>query len=335
MMWAKLDSGWFDHHKFDAAARDAPRADVLAAWAVLVAWTVRARSDGRLTRDKATRVVEMAVEPSASPATVVDALVSAGLLRLIADTGGALELSGWHDWQLSRAEQDEAREAASERQRRRRYGVGEGSHVTRDKPTTVTRDSHASVTRDSHSTVTRESREAVTRESRNRQDKKRQEETRQEESRADARERAHESAALVVPSIRDEAQTVTPSPLPPRQETTRPVPPTPPTLSPGASAILAELGRHGRLDAIATPDMAQTLEGRRIATGRPLPHVLSAIGDCAAKAVEGTQAQALRSMLVGFCDRAGTGPKARAPVAQSAPVERAWSVGEVRVEVPA
>jgi len=324
-MWAKLDSGWFDHSKFDAAARNAPRAEVLAAWAVLVAWTVRARSDGRLTRDKATRVVEMAVEPSASPSTVVDALVSAGLLRLVSDTGGVLELSGWHDWQLSKAEQDEAREAASERQRRRRSGVGEGSHVTRDKPTTVTRDSRESEACESQSTVTRESR--------NRRDKTRQEETRTEESRADARERAHESTALLVPLVVDDAQTVTPSPLQPRPETTRPVPPTPPTLSPGATAILAELGRHGRLDPIATADMAQTLEGRRIATGRPLPHVLSAIGDCAAKAVEGTQAQALRSMLVSFCDRAGTGPRARAPVAQSAPVERAWSVGEVRAEV--
>jgi len=312
MMWAKLDSGWFDHHKFDAAARDAPRAEVLAAWAVLVAWTVRARSDGRIAYHKALRVVQMAIEPSASPATVVDALVSAGLLRLISDTGGALELSGWHDWQLSRAEQDEAREAASERQRRRRSGVGEGSRVTRD----------------SRASVTRESRESEARESRNRRDKTRQEETRTEESRADARE----STALVVPSIRDDAQTVTPLPLPTRAETTRPAPPTPPTLSPGATAILAELGRHGRFDAIATADMAQTLEGRRIATGRPLPHVLSAIGDCAAKAVEGAQAQALRSMLVGFCDRAGTGPR-RAPVAQSAPVERAWSVGEVRAEV--
>lgn len=324
MMWAKLDSGWFDHPKFDQAARKAPRAEVLAAWAVLVAWTVRARSDGRISRDKATRIVEMAVEPSASPATVVDALVSAGLLRLIADTGGALELSGWHDWQLSRAEQDDAREAASERQRRRRSGVGEGSHVTRDTSTPVTRESRES--------EACESREAVTRESRNRRDKKRQEETRLEESRADARERAHESTALVVPSIGTEAQAVTPSPLPTRPATTMPTLPTPPTLSPGAAAILAELGRHGRLDPIATPDMAQTLEGRRIATGRPLPHVLSAIGDCAAKAVEGTQAQALRSMLVGFCDRAGTG-RARAPVAQSAPVERAWSVGEVRAEV--
>jgi hypothetical protein len=325
MMWAKLDSGWFDHWKFDAAARDAPRAEVLAAWVVLLAWTVRARSDGRVAYQKALRIVQMALEPTASPATVVDALVSAGLLRLIADTGGVLEVSGWHDWQLSRAEQDEAREAASERQRRRRSGVGESGHVTRDKPVTVTRDSH--------STVTRESREAVTRESLNRRDKNRQEETRLEESRADARERAHESTALLVPSIGTEAQTVTPSPLPPRTETTRPVLPTPPTLSPGATAILTELGRHGRLDVIATPDMAQTLEGRRIATGRPLPHVLSAIGDCAAKAAEGTQAQALRSMLVGFCDRAGSGPRARAPVPQSAPVERAWSVGEVRAEV--
>jgi len=326
MMWAKLDSGWFDHHKFDVAALNAPRAEVLAAWAVLIAWTVRARSDGRLTRDKAMRVVDMAIEPSASPATVVDALVSAGLLRPVEDTGGVLEVSGWHDWQLSRAEQDEAREAASERQRRRRSGVGEGSHVTRDKPASVTRESRESEACESQSTVTRESR--------NRRDKTRQDKNRTEESRADARERAHESTALVVPLIVDEAQTVTPLPLPTRAEATRPTPSAPPTLSPGATAILAELGRHGRLDAIATPDMAQTLEGRRIATGRPLPHVLSAIGDCAAKAVEGAQAQALRSMLVGFCDRAGTGPR-RAPVAQSAPVERAWSVGEVRVEVPA
>ena len=324
MMWAKIDSGWFDSYKFDTACAHAPRSEVMAAWAVLVAWTVRARCDGRLARRKAERVVEMACEPSAGAGAVVDALVAARLL--LADDGGMeLEVSGWADWQLARADQDEAREAASERQRRRRSGVGDGSHVTRDMS--------RSVTRDTHGHVTRESREAVTRESRNRREETRQDKTRTEESRADARERAHESTSLVGPV----AVAVAASPLAPTAEAGEPWPAAAPSPAPSpapmasreAEAILEALRSHHRLSTLATAEMASTLEGRRMSSGRTVAAVVAAIGDVAAKAVDGTSTQAMRSMLVGFCDRAGGARPSLAVVPQRemTGLGRSWSVG--------
>ena len=302
MMWAKIDSGWFDNYKFDGASQHAPRSEVMAAWAVLVAWTVRARCDGRLARRKAERVVEMACEPSAGAEAVVDALVAARLL--LADDGGMeLEVSGWAEWQLARGDQDEAREAASARQRRRRSGVGDGSHVTRDMS------------------------RSVTRESRDRQDKSRQEKTRADKSRADARERAHESTSLVGPV----SVAVAASPLAPTAEAgeTWPLAPAP-MASREAEAILEAIRSHPRLSALATSEMASTLEGRRMSSGRTVAAVVAAIGDAAAKAVEGTSTQAMRSMLVAFCDRAGgTGRPSLAVVPQRemTGMGRSWSVG--------
>jgi len=300
--WAKLDVAWYEGEAFDAAADLAPRAEVLAGWAVLLAWTVGARTDGRLSRRKATRIVEQQVEP-ANADNVVEALIAANLLIVCDDM---LALAGWDDLQVSRARQAEIDEAAAARQakHREKASSAHGAHVTRYDNALVTRDDNASDRK-----------------------KDRQIDRKREE---DARAREPQSASLVEPIVLPTSQAGPPSPPPPpRAETTKAAP-----LSPAAAAILAELERHRGLGSVATADLAMAIEGRRIASGRPLPQVLAAIGDAAAKAVEGTQAQALRSMLVGFTDRAG--PRGgRAPVAQSAPVERAWSVGEVRVEVPA
>lgn len=306
MTWAKLDVAWYESEAFDAAADLAPRAEALAAWAVLLAWTVGARTDGRLSRRKAERIVEQQVEP-ANAAKVVEALIAANLL-IVCDE--CLALAGWDELQVSRARQTEIDEAAAARQAKHREKASSthGAHVTRYGNALVTRDSNA---------LDRKKDRQI--------DRKKERETRPSD--------ATESASLVEPIVSPVIQASPPSPHPPpRAETTRP---TPSTLSPAAAAILAELERHRGLGSVATADLAMAIEGRRIASGRPLPHVLAAIGDAAAKAVEGTQAQALRSMLVSFTDRAGPRGGARAPVAQSAPVERAWSVGEVRVEVPA
>lgn len=302
MTWAKLDVAWYESEAFDAAADLAPRAEVLAAWAVLLAWTVGARTDGRLSRRKAVRIVEQQVEP-ANADNVVDALIAANLL-IVCDE--YLTLAGWDDLQVSRARQAEIDEAAAARQAKHREKLTSthGAHVTRYGNALVTRDDNASDRK-----------------------KERKIDRKREETRVRATESAPHDEPIVPPII----QASTPSsPPPPRAETTKAAP-----LSPAADAILAELERHPGLGSVATADLAMAIEGRRLASGRPLPHVLAAIGDAAAKAVEGTQAQALRSMLVSFTDRAGPRGGARAPVAQSAPVDRAWSVGEVRVEVPA
>lgn len=308
MTWAKLDVAWYESEAFDAAADLVPRAEALAAWAVLLAWTVGARTDGRLSRRKAIRIVEQQVEPASAEA-VVEALTRAGLLIVCDDM---LALSGWSETQTTKARQAEIEEGLAARQAkyRAKAPIAQGAHVTRSSDAllseTVTRSGYAL-------------------------DRKKEEIERKKERR-DARAREPQSALHEEPIVSPVIQTTTPSPPPPpRAETTRPAPS---TLSPAAAAILAELERHPGLGSVATTDLAMAIEGRRIASGRPLPHVLAAIGDAAAKAVEGTTSQALRSMLVGFTDRAG--PRApRAPVAQSAPVERAWSVGEVRAEVPA
>lgn len=301
MTWAKLDVAWYEGEAFDAAADRVPRAEALAAWAVLLAWTVGARTDGRLSRRKAIRIVEQQVEP-ANADNVVEALTRAGLL-IVCDE--YLALAGWDELQVSRARQAEIDEAAAARQAKHREKLASthGAHVTRYGDALVTRASNAS-------------------------DRKKDRQI--DRKREDARAREPQSALHDEPIVSPVMQAAPPSPPPaPRAETTRPAPS---TLSPAAAAILAELERHPGLGSVATADLANAIEGRRIASGRPLPHVLAAIGDAAAKAVEGTTSQALRSMLVGFTDRAG--PRApRAPVAQSAPVERAWSVGEVRVEV--
>lgn len=307
MTWAKLDVAWYEGESFDAAADLVPRAEALAAWAVLLAWTVGARTDGRLSRRKAIRIVEQQVEP-ANAVNVVEALERAGLLIPCDEY---LAIAGWSETQTTKARQAEIEEGLVARQAkyRAKTSVAQGAHVTRSSDALLSE------------TVTR-SVDAL--------DRKKEEKERRER-REETRVRATESASLVEPIVSPVIQVQAPTLPAPKPETARP---TPSTLSPAASAILAELERHPGLGSVATADLATAIEGRRIASGRPLPHVLAAIGDCAAKAVEGTQAQALRSMLVGFTDRAG--PRApRAPVAQSAPVERAWSVGEVRVEVPA
>ena len=305
MTWAKLDVAWYEGEAFDAAADLAPRAEVLAAWAVLLAWTVGARTDGRLSRRKAARIVEQQVEP-VNADNVVEALIAANLL-IVCDE--YLALAGWSDSQTSRARQAEIEEGLAARQAKYRGKATSthGAHVTRSSDALLS----ASATRSDYAL-----------------ERKKEEKERKERREEDARAREPQSASLVEPIVLPTSQAGPPSPPPPpRAETTKAAP-----LSPAASAILAELERHRGLGSVATADLAMAIEGRRIASGRPLPQVLAAIGDAAAKAVEGTQAQALRSMLVGFTDRAG--PRApRAPVAQSAPVERAWSVGEVRVEV--
>ena len=307
MTWAKLDVAWYESEAFDAAADLVPRAEALAAWAVLLAWTVGARTDGRLSRRKAIRIVEQQVEPASAEA-VVEAMTRAGLLIVCDDM---LTIAGWSETQTTKARQAEIEEGLAARQAkyRAKAPIAQGAHVTRSSDAllseTVTRSGYAL--------------------------ERKKEEIERKKERRDARAREPQSALHDEPIVSPVIQPATPTPPAPRPETTRP---TPSTLSPAAAAILAELGRHPGLGSVATADLAMAIEGRRIASGRPLPHVLAAIGDAAAKAVEGTTSQALRSMLVGFTDRAG--PRAsRAPVAQSAPVERAWSVGEVRVEVPA
>jgi hypothetical protein len=96
-----------------------------------------------------------------------------------------------------------------------------------------------------------------------------------------------------------------------------------------AEAILDAIRSHPRLSPLATTEMASTLEGRRMSSGRTVAAVVAAIGDCAAKAVEGTSTQAMRSMLVGFCDRAGAGRPSLAVVPQRemTGMGRSWSVG--------
>lgn len=306
MTWAKLDVAWYEGEAFDAAADQVPRAEALAAWAVLLAWTVGARTDGRLSRRKAVRIVEQQVEPASAEA-VVEALTRAGLLIPCDEY---LTLAGWSETQTTKARQAEIEEGLAARQAkyRAKAPIAHGAHVTRSSDTLLSK----TVT---HNGYTLE---------------RKKEEIERKKERRDARAREPQSASLVEPIVSPVIHATTPTPPAPKPETPRP---TSSTLSPAAAAILAELERHPGLGSVATADLANAIEGRRIASGRPLPHVLAAIGDCAAKAVEGTTSQVLRSMLVGFTDRAG--PRApRAPVAQSAPVERAWSVGEVRVEVP-
>jgi hypothetical protein len=100
--------------------------------------------------------------------------------------------------------------------------------------------------------------------------------------------------------------------------------------SPEVAAIAAELERHAQLRPIATRDVAEVLEGRRMASGKPLEAILAAIGELAADAVPGWSEETLRRKVRAYCDRAGPRPSATspppAPVVVREPDSIAWRV---------
>ncbi len=73
---------------------------------------------------------------------------------------------------------------------------------------------------------------------------------------------------------------------------------------PEAAEILAALGRERSLRDVATRDTAEMIEGRRMASGKPMAAVLAAIAEAAADTVAGETAQAKRSRLRRYVDHA-------------------------------
>lgn len=106
------------------------------------------------------------------------------------------------------------------------------------------------------------------------------------------RARAHETRGVMTqPTGYDPADRLSESPPPPD--------------APEVAAIVSELSRHRSLTPIATRNTAEMLEGRRMASGKPLPHVLAAIGELGADAIPGWSAEVLRRKARAYCDRAG------------------------------
>ena len=91
--------------------------------------------------------------------------------------------------------------------------------------------------------------------------------------------------------------------------------------------ILASLERHAKLEAVATADLAATIDGRRLARGHSVAEVCRAIDDAAAHSVEGLQAEALRRRIVSYTDRARPPVRVVAPAQSEVPEQRAWKVG--------
>ena len=84
-------------------------------------------------------------------------------------------------------------------------------------------------------------------------------------------------------AVQDSTDPEAEGPPPPQPE----VEPIPPDAPPEIARILAELGRHRVLAPLARLEVAEVIEGRRMARGRPLEHVLVALGELAADAVTG------------------------------------------------
>jgi hypothetical protein len=301
-VWAKLDCGWYEARWIDGAR--ARRADLLAAWAVALAWTVQHRTDGLLPSGRVKALLAYALE--------VDRVDAGRLVEALVEVGAWIEVATGYqiaDWdQPTRDDQDRARDLASRRQAKRREVSSSPDMSRRDSHAVSRRDSHAVSRRDA-SEVSRESRHAVSR-SQIREDQKRTEQNR--------------SAVAPAP---------TPAPVPaPARETVEPQTPTAGQqqgvgISDDQRTILEALGRHRKLEAVATADLAATIDGRRAARGHSVAEVVRAIDDAAAHSVEGLQAEALRRRVVQYTDRARPPVRVVAPAQSDVPVERAWKVG--------
>ena len=297
-MWAKLDCGWYEAHWIDGAR--ARRADLLAAWAVALAWTVQHRTDGLLPSGRVKALLAYALE--------VDRVDAGRLVEALVEVGAWIEVATGYqiaDWdQPTRDDQDRARDLASRRQARRRE-VSASPDVSRRDSVDVSR-------RDSHG-ASRESRHAVSR------SQIRAEQIRSDKSRS-AVAPAPAPASVPAPA-RETVETVEPEQTPAAGQQQGAV------MSPDQETILASLARHPKLSSVATADLAMTIDGRRAARGHSVAEVVRAIDDAAAHSVEGLAAEALRRRIVSYTDRARPPVRVVAPAQSEVPEQRAWKVG--------
>lgn len=296
-MWAKLDCGWYEARWIDGAR--ARRAELLAAWAVGLAWTVQHRTDGLLPVGRVDALLAYALE--------VDRADAGKLVAALVEVGAWIEVaSGYRiaDWdQPTRDDQDRARDLASRRQAKRREGSSSPDMSRRDRSEVSRRDTTEASRRDGHAV----SRSQI-----------REEQIRTEQNR---------SAVAHAPA---------PAPMPaPARETVEPerTPAVPAgqhhggMISDDQRTILASLERHAKLTEVATADLAATIDGRRLARGHSVAEVCRAIDDAAAHSVEGLQAEALRRRIVSYTDRARPPVRMVAPAQSEVPEQRAWKVG--------
>jgi hypothetical protein len=303
-VWAKLDCGWYEARWIDGAK--ARRSELLAAWAVALAWTVQHRTDGLLPSGRAEALLAYALE--------LDRVDAGKLAEALVEVGAWIEVaSGYRiaDWdQPTRDDQDRARDLASRRQARRRE-VSASPDMSR-------RDSHAMSRRDSHGMSRRDSVDVSRRDGVDlSRSQIREEQIRTEQNRSAV---AHAPAPA-------------PSPAPAR-ETVEPEQTQTPTagqhhggMSDDQAAILQALTRHAKLQEVATADLAATIDGRRLARGHSVAEVCRAIDDAAAHLLEGMTAEALRRRIVQYTDRARPPVRVVAPAQSEVPIERAWKVG--------
>lgn len=295
MTWAKLDCGWADESWVDLAASVGPcsRAELLAAWAVLLAWSVGHATDGRVPRPTAERVVGASLGLGvAKVRRVLGAMTSAGALS---DAEDSVEFSSWE--QTNSDDIRSKREANRDRKAKSRSNdsaqLGQMSRC--DTPT-----------------------EEIRRE------KKRKEETRGEQK--------HAPTERVLPAPAREASPAPPivakADTPPTASRVGVE-----GLSEDTRKILAELSRHPKLAPIASPELAGVIDGRRITSGTSIADVARAIGDAVAHADEGIAAAPLRRMVVGYCDHARhRGRPKVAPAQSEVPIERAWYPNQGTIE---
>lgn len=310
-MWAKLDCGWYESGWVDAAR--APRASVLAAWAVALAWTVQHRTDGRLPAGRVEALLAYALELGREESgRIVAALVDVGAWLEVAD---GYQIADWD--QPTRDDQDRARELAARRQARRREDSGVSKMSRRDSHAVSRRDTTDTSRRD-WSDVSRRVSHAVSR-SQIRSDQIRSDQNRSSVPRAPA------AVPAAVPA-REE-------PTPERDTEEAPTRSaghyTGGDLSQDQSTILGALRRDPRLATIATAELAATIDGRRIARGHSVPEVVQAIDDAAAHSVDGQTTEALRRRVVTYTDRARPPARAVAPAQSEIPIERAWRVASI------
>lgn len=304
-MWVKLDCGWYEARWIDGAR--ARRAELLAAWAVALAWTVQHRTDGLLPSGRAEALLAYALEVDRADAgKVVEALVEVGAW---VETESGYQIADWD--QPTRDDQDRARDLANRRQAKRRE-VSSSPEVSR-------RDSHAMSRRDSVDVSRRDTTEASRRDGHAvSRSQIREEQIRSEQNRSAV---AHAPASAPMPA--------------PARETVEPeqTPAVPAGQHHGGVSnddqrtILQALTRHAKLQEVATADLAATIDGRRLARGHSVAEVCRAIDDAAAHSVEGLASEALRRRIVSYTDRARPPVRVVAPAQSEVPEQRAWKVG--------
>lgn len=315
MTWGKLDCRWYEAERLEDA-RGVTRAEALAAWSVVMSWCVEHATGGAIATRRAERLLAYVLEVDVERAgAIAAALVASGAWELEADQ---YRIAGWDQPDLG-----VTRGQAAARQRRRRVGaeaMSDGVGLSRVTGMDTSRVTDMDTSRVTGSDMSRS--------------QIRSDQIRSEEIRSDT---PSECAERVRP------HTSAPAPAPAREASTSQTADAPPTaarthsevecVSPQAEDILAAMRRHRRLDAVASPELASTIDGRRMTSGASMAEVVQAIGDAAAHAEDGITTAALRRMLVAYTDRArGGGARGRGrpgPAQSVVPIERAWQIARV------